>query len=111
MNFGKTLKKLRVDKNETLHQVAMGTNIDATQLSKFERNVRFPTIEQIYRISKHFNTSMSDLTALVVSNKIINNYGLNDVTSKAINLVSEQFISYNSDSKAKNENQIKKPHK
>lgn len=100
MNFGETLKKLRIKKNETLHQVSMGTNIDVTLLSKFERNVRFPTVEQIHRISEYFNASKTDLTALVVSHKIINQYGLNDITNKAINLVREQLISYTSDSEA-----------
>lgn len=102
MNFGKTLKNLRTNKSETLHQVSMGTNIDVTLLSKFERNVRFPTNDQINRMAEYFNTSSGDLIALVVSNKIINDYGLNDITNKAINLVSEQLTSYSSDSKEKN---------
>jgi len=101
MNFAETLKNLRTNKNETLHQVSMGTNIDVTLLSKFERNIRFPTAEQIHRISQHFNASKTDLAALVVSHKIINKYGLNAITNKAINIVREQLILYTSDSEDK----------
>lgn len=101
MNLGKTLKNLRTTKRETLHKVSMGTDIDVTLLSKFERNARFPTNDQINRLAEYFNTSIADLTALVVSNKIVKDYGLNDITNKAINLVSEQFVSYSSDLKGK----------
>ena len=94
MNFGEILKNLRIDRNETLHKVSMGTDIDVTLLSKFERNIRFPTNIQINRIAKYFNISSIELSAIVVSNKIVNEYGINDVTSKAIILVSEQIASY-----------------
>ena len=53
MNFGKTIKDIRLERQETLHQLSMGTDIDMTLLSKFERDVRFPTDDQLKRISNY----------------------------------------------------------
>ena len=71
MNFGETLKKLRIKENETLCKLSMKTKID--------------------------------LTVLVVSDKAVSEYGLNNITSKAINFVSKQLTFYASDSEARNE--------
>jgi transcriptional regulator with XRE-family HTH domain len=99
MNFGDVLKNARLKRQETLHQLSMGTDIDVTLLSKFERNVRFPTNEQLERISKYLKISEVELKSIVISNKIVKAYGINDVTQKAIHLVSEQLTSYFSKSK------------
>jgi len=99
MNFGDVIKNARLKRQETLHQLSMGTDIDLTLLSKFERNVRFPTNEQLERISKYFQISEAELKSIVISNKIVKEYGINDVTYKAIQLVSEQMAPYFSKSK------------
>ena len=99
MNFGDILKNTRLKRQETLHQLSMGTDIDVTLLSKFERNVRFPTNNQVERISKYLKISDVELKSIVISNKIVKEYGINDVTQKAIHLVSEQLASYFSKSK------------
>ena len=99
MVFGDILKNTRLKRQETLHQLSMGTDIDVTLLSKFERNVRFPTNDQLERISRYFRISEVELKSIVISNKIVKEYGINDVTQKAIQLVSEQLTSYFSKSK------------
>lgn len=79
--------------------MSMGTDIDVTLLSKFERNVRFPTDEQLERISKYLQISELELKSIVISNKIVKEYGINNTTRKAIQLVSEQLAPYFSKSK------------
>ena len=99
MRFGDIIKNARLKRHETLHELSMGTNIDVTLLSKIERNIRFPTNAQVERISKYFNLSKVELKSLVVSSKIIKEYGISDVTKKAIQLVSTEIASYIPNSK------------
>lgn len=99
MNFGETLRSLRKKKGETLHKLSIGTDIDSTLLSKFERNIRFPTNAQTRRIAGYFSMPIADLMALIVSSKIVYKYGLNEVTNKAINHVLEQLNSISPDKK------------
>jgi HTH-type transcriptional regulator, competence development regulator len=94
MNFGDIIKNIRLKRQETLHQLSMGTDIDVTLLSKFERSVRFPTNEQLERISKYLQISELELKAIVISNKIVKEYGINDTTHQAIQMVSEQLAPY-----------------
>ena len=99
MNFGNIIKNTRLKRQETLHQLSMGTDIDVTLLSKFERNVRFPTNEQLERISKYLQISELELKSIVISEKIVKEYGVNGTTNKAIQIVSEQLAPYFSNSK------------
>lgn len=89
-------------RQETLHQLSMGTDIDVTLLSKLERNIRLPTNDQIKRISKYLELPEAELKSIVISNKIVKEYGINDTTQKAIQLVNEQLTSYISESKKGN---------
>lgn len=94
MDFGKTIKDIRLERQETLHQFSMGTDIDMTLLSKFERNVRFPTDDQLKRISNYLGIPENELKSIVISSKIVKEYGINDTTYKAVQLVNEQFTPY-----------------
>nr|AGS51562.1 hypothetical protein [uncultured bacterium contig00004] len=101
MDFGTKLKGLRQGRNETLHTVAVGTNIDMTLLSKFERKERIPTDEQAKRIAKYFKIDLQELMIELTAQKIIFEYGLNDTTYEAANLVREAFVEYSTNSKEK----------
>lgn len=94
MNFGRTIKDIRLGRQETLHQLSMGTDIDMTLLSKIERNVRFPTDDQLKRISNYLSIPENELKSIVISSKIVKEYGINDTTYKAVQLVNEQFAPY-----------------
>ena len=69
MDFGEKLKSIRTDRKETLHMVAMGTNIDMTLLSKFERGERLPTNEQILRLAGHFGLDEKQLAVEAMAGK------------------------------------------
>ena len=94
MDFGRKLKEMRQTRNETLHTVAVGTNIDMTLLSKFERKERIPTKEQAMRIAKYFKIDPQELNVELTAEKIISEYGLNDATFKAVNLVCEAYSEF-----------------
>jgi transcriptional regulator with XRE-family HTH domain len=94
MDFGVKLKKLRNERNETLHAVAMGTNIDMTLLSKFERKERIPTKEQAKKIAAYFDIDYEKLNVELTAEKILTEYGFNDTTFEAVNMVRECFTVY-----------------
>jgi len=94
MDFGTKLKGLRQNRKETLHSVAMGTNIDMTLLSKFERKERIPTEEQAKKIASYFNIDYNKLNIELTAEKIVYQYGLNDTTFEAVNLVREAYAEY-----------------
>jgi transcriptional regulator with XRE-family HTH domain len=95
MDFGNKLKNLRLERQETLHKVAVGTDIDMTLLSKFERKERMPTKEQLKKIAVHFDIDLTQLTIELTAEKIITEYGINEMTEQAVNLVKEAFVEYN----------------
>jgi transcriptional regulator with XRE-family HTH domain len=97
MNFGAKLRRLRQSRNETLHMVAVGTNIDMTLLSKFERKERIPTIEQAKRIAAYFLMNFNELNIELTAERIIFEYGLNDTTYEAANMVREAYVEYTTD--------------
>lgn len=95
MNLGQTIRQLRIQKKVTLHKVSIGADIDMTLLSKIERCERLPTVDQLKRLCAYFEASESVFMAMLISNKIIKDYGINSTTYDAIQMVHEQFASYN----------------
>lgn len=95
LELGKYLRGLRNSREETLHQVSKGTDIDSPLLSKIERSERLPTSEQIKRLAKYYKISEEKLKIQHVAEKILKDYGANEITFNAVRLVNEQFINYN----------------
>lgn len=96
MNIGLYIKQLRMNKGSTLHEVAVGTNIDSTLLSKIERGDRLPTDIQISKLSVFFQIPVKNLQTISIAEKIIKDFGLNETTIDALQLVQEEFITYKS---------------
>jgi HTH-type transcriptional regulator, competence development regulator len=92
--LGQYLRELRKDKEQTLHQVSVGTDIDSPLLSKLERGERLPTDEQIKKLAKYYKVAETDLKVKATAERIIKEYGVNDTTYEAVNLVMEQITPY-----------------
>lgn len=92
--LGQHLRELRKDKGQTLHQVSKGTDIDSPLLSKLERGERLPTDEQIKKLAKYYKVAEADLKVKATAERIIKEYGVNDTTYEAVNLVMEQITPY-----------------
>lgn len=101
LTLGQYINQLRKQKNETLHQVSMGTDIDSPMLSKIERGKRFPTLEQLKKISIYFKVSETDLKVKYTAGKILREYGDSETTYEAIQLVNEQLAPYSKKAKKK----------
>jgi len=93
-DLGQYLRELRKEKGQTLHQVSKGTDIDSPLLSKLERGERLPTAEQIKKLAKYYKVSEADLKVKATAERIIKEYGVNDTTYDAVNLVMEQITPY-----------------
>ena len=93
-DLGKYLRELRQEKGQTLHQVSKVTDVDSPLLSKLERGERLPTAEQIKKLAKHYKVSEADLKIKATAERIIKEYGVNDTTYGAVNLVMEQITPY-----------------
>ena len=92
--LGQYLRELRKDKGQTLHQVSVGTDIDSPLLSKLERGERLPTDEQIKKLAKYYKVAEINLKIKATAERIIKEYGVNDTTYEAVNLVMEQITPY-----------------
>jgi transcriptional regulator with XRE-family HTH domain len=92
--LGQYLRELRKDKGQTLHQVSVGTDIDSPLLSKLERGERLPTDEQIKKLAKYYKVAETNLKVKATAERIIKEYGVNDTTYEAVNLVMEQITPY-----------------
>jgi transcriptional regulator with XRE-family HTH domain len=93
-SIGQFIKTLRIDKKETLHQVSKETDIDMTMLSKIERGERLPTVEQVKKISNYFELSENDIQATLMAEKIIKEFGINELTFTAVKIVEEKLITH-----------------
>lgn len=93
-SLGQYLRELRKEKEETLHGVSKGTDIDSPLMSKIERGERLPTSDQLKRLSRFYKVAEASLKAKLTAEKIIKDYGLNDTTYDAIRLVEEELVEY-----------------
>lgn len=94
IELGQYIKSLRNEQNLTLHQVAKDTDIDMTMLSKIERGERLPTIEQVKRLASFFQLNENELLTKLTAEKIVKDYGINETTLNAVQLVEEQITHY-----------------
>ena len=104
MDFGQKLKCIRADRKETLHMVAMGTNIDMTLLSKIERGERLPTNDQTQRLAMYFDLDKKQLAVEATAGKILTEYGYNEITYAAVMHVQEKMKTYNANKQAEGKN-------
>jgi HTH-type transcriptional regulator, competence development regulator len=91
-NLGLLIKELRKERDLTLHQVAIGVDIDSPMLSKIERGERLATTDQAKRLAVFFAVDEQDLLVQLTAEKILKNYGVNETTLNAVNLVQKQII-------------------
>ena len=91
--LGDTLKCAREEKELILRKVAAEVDIDQSLISKFEKNERKPTMEQILRLAKFYDLSESQLIISWYSEKIAEELRYTDSTSEILK-VAEEKINY-----------------
>lgn len=91
--LGETLREAREEKSLILRKVAAAVDIDQSLISKFEKNERKPTKEQLLRLAKFYQLIESDLIINWYSEKIAEELKDTESTS-AILEVAEQKINF-----------------
>lgn len=91
--LGETLKNEREKKDLILRKVAAEVDIDQSLISKFEKNERKPTMEQVIRLAKFYDLSESELIISWYSEKIAEELKYTESTAEILK-VAEEKINY-----------------
>ncbi len=92
-SFGDIIRNAREEKGLFLRQTAAELDIDQAIISKFERNERKPTKEQVLRFAKFYKLDKEELLIAWLSDKIA--YDLQDEKlAEKVLKVAEQKIKY-----------------
>ena len=92
--LGVTLKNAREEKHLILRKVAAEVDIDQSLISKFEKNDRKPTREQLTRLAKFYKLSESDLVINWESEKIAENLLYVESSSEILKVAEEKLNYY-----------------
>ena len=92
--LGDTLKKAREEKHLILRKVAAEVDIDQSLISKFEKNDRKPTREQLTRLASFYKLSESDLVINWESEKIAENLLYAESSSEILKVAEEKLNYY-----------------
>jgi ribosome-binding protein aMBF1 (putative translation factor) len=97
-NFGDLIRIAREQNGLFLRQVAAELDIDQAIISKFERNERKPTKEQVLKFAKFYKIDKETLLVEWLSDKVA--YDLQDekLANKVLK-VAEEKLKYNRQSK------------
>lgn len=99
--LGDTLKCAREEKDLILRKVAAEVDIDQSLISKFEKNERKPTLEQIVRLAKFYGLSESELIINWYSEKIADKLKHIESTSEILKVAKEKINYYKSQNNAR----------
>ena len=91
--LGETLKEARDKINLILRKVSAEVDIDQSLISKFEKNERKPTKEQLLRLANFYNLSEKDLIISWYSEKIAEDLKYTESTTEILK-VAEEKINY-----------------
>lgn len=92
--LGYTLKCAREQKGLILRKVAAEVDIDQSLISKFEKNERKPTKEQVIRLANFYNLSKEELIISWYSEKIAEDLKYTESTSEILKVAEEKIKYY-----------------
>ncbi len=93
-NFGDLIRIAREEKSLFLRQVSAELDIDQAIISKFERNERKPTKEQVLKFAKFFKLDEETLLVEWLSDKVAYDLQDENLADKVLK-AAEQKIKYN----------------
>ena len=99
--LGDTLKCAREEKELILRKVAAEVDIDQSLISKFEKNERKPTMEQIVRLANFYGLSESELIINWYSEKIADELKYTESTSEILKVAEEKINYYKTQANGK----------
>ncbi|WP_335965145.1 helix-turn-helix transcriptional regulator [Galbibacter sp. PAP.153] len=99
--LGEILKSAREEKELILRKVAAKVDIDQSLISKFEKNERKPTMEQLIRLSRFYGLSESELTINWYSEKIADELKYTESTFEILKVAGEKIKYYKTQANGK----------
>jgi len=75
LEFGRKLRALRHERNETLEDVSAATGLSVAMLSRVERGQRLPSPESVEELAQHFGLPTAYLMREAIASRIVNSYG------------------------------------
>jgi len=99
--LGDTLKCAREEKELILRKVAAEVDIDQSLISKFEKNERKPTMEQLVRLAKFYGLAESELLINWYSEKIADELKYAESTSEILKVTEEKIKYYKTQANGK----------
>jgi len=100
-SLGNILKVARVEKVMILRKVSAEVDIDQSLISKFEKNERKPTKEQLIRLAKFYNLSEQELIINWYSEKIAEDLKYTQATTEILRVAEEKINYYKSQENGK----------
>jgi len=91
--FGEYIKRLRLEQNLTLTQLAFKLDLDSANLSKIENNKRYFDEKRLVLLSKIFSLDISNLRTEFFSDIIAKKLFENNCDSKTL-ILAEQKVEY-----------------
>ncbi len=92
--LGETLKLAREEKELILRKVAAEVDVDQSLISKFEKNERKPTMDQLVRLAKFYGLSENELIINWYSEKIAEELKYTELTSEILKVAEEKIKYY-----------------
>lgn len=99
--LGDTLKEARDKTDLILRKVSAQVDIDQSLISKFEKNERKPTKEQLIRLANFYNLSEKDLMISWYSEKIAEDLKYTEGTTEILKVAEEKINYYKTHSNGK----------
>jgi len=100
-SLGNILKQAREKKEMILRKVSAEVDIDQSLISKFEKNERRPTKEQLIRLANFYNLSEKELIIVWYSEKIADELKYTQSTSEILRVAEEKIKYYKSQENGK----------
>lgn len=94
--LGEILRTARKKKRLILRKVSVEVDIDQSLISKFEKDERKPTREQIRRLAEFYGIPESELTINWYSDKIANELKNSEASSEILRVAEEKIEYYKS---------------
>lgn len=88
--LGQILRKCRETNGLLLRQVAASLEMDTALLSKFERDERKPSKEQVLAFAKYYNIEFDELLLAWLSDKIVDDVQNENLAKEALKMAEKK---------------------
>jgi transcriptional regulator with XRE-family HTH domain len=89
--FGDLIRLARENKGLFLRQVAAELDIDQAIISKFERNERKPTKEQVLKFAKFYKLDKDELLVAWLSDRVVDDLQDENLADKVLKAAEEKI--------------------